>query len=1358
MNALIRLLGINLAMLFAVTISAKESNQLSTQYLTSSTQQNKTQSTLTNPISPWLFSLASDTAPVAYNSTHQIEKDVTTSIRVSAFDAEGDYLTFHLETAPQHGVISGYGPQYRYTPDVGFIGVDYIEFSVSAGSLFSNTATATIIVSENNPNNHAPIIDSNPLTVIQEGNQYLYQISASDIDNDPLAYYLTSAPQGMTIDAAEGLVQWNPNGSHVGIHTVTIAVIDDEGKSDIQTFELTVSDIAQAPVIVSNPVVYAYAGMAYQYQVVAENYDANDYVTYQLIEGPREMQIDVNSGMINWTPSSGLSATYPVVVLATDTTGLVDTQAYYLQVDVATTAPPTAYASEHVVALNEPTQIRVRALDAANNYLTYHLEQAPKFGTLSGSGPVYTYTPNAALGSADSFTFSVSAQNQFSNIATVSLLTERDKLPKIISEPVEQAYAEYAYLYRAVAADENLTHSFRLVKQPQGMMVDSLTGIVRWQPTENQLGQHLVVLTVANDLGGINSQAFYINVTHAPDGDTDNDGVPDVIDLCANTLPGEIVNPQTGCGRTSDSDGDNVNDIDDEFPLDNTEWIDSDKDGLGNNADADDDNDGVVDSKDAFPLDPTEWADTDEDGVGDNADELPNNINCHKLSDARNGACYTELLGQQNSQSVVTIDDELIYFHVESENLLVPYNLVSQHFETPIELAGISGSYPTLFEYVPSHDRIYLGYDNGLITYLDRQNTQVEQILDSASGAITQLLAAGNYLMVDSAQNSRVYSKNGNSFNAGSYSGNDSRRYHWDENKSRAYFVDRNSILSARYKVIDQSTGAVSEEEINVPVPDSRYIFFAPFTVSVDGAHVYYGNGDIINATSLNWQARTGQYFDAIFALPASQTVVINDAGSQTQLKRISQQGDILESYTMAEKFVATVSTGNSHLILTSQKSVLNITQFTANDDVDGDSIPNVADGFPNDPAAAIDTDHDGYPDSWNEGYTQSELNSQLTLDAYPLDSACYLSEHGQGNQCDYSSTIPNYNPSDIQYTDDMIYLLDSENARIYRWSIAEKRYVNPLIIGFDNGVRYDTPWSMTISKSRKQLYLNYDNGLIRQISATPNSTEQSYTSLIRSAAKIMDVGNYTLAVEEHYFGWIGHYFVIDENGAVTDSQAINVEYASFYWNEAMQRVVYFRVSDSPIELNFIDIDQQTGKISATGKSFYNNLGHTSGLAFSYDKTQFALSTGSIFDASSMTKVDSINTRYNALLWLSDFMVTYHRTSVRFLDADNYDEKGKLILNGDIVNVVPDSGDIIAVVKTDLGVELTPLEVTDSEADGIPGWWEQHYGFDDNNANDSQLDSDNDGLTNLQEYQAKTDPYNPDTNGNGVKDGDEISL
>ncbi|NNF16410.1 MAG: hypothetical protein HKN70_06660 [Gammaproteobacteria bacterium] len=52
----------------------------------------------------------------------------------------------------------------------------------------------------------------------------------------------------------------------------------------------------------------------------------------------------------------------------------------------------------------------------------------------------------------------------------------------------------------------------------------------------------------------------------------------------------------------ADSDGDGVPDVNDAFPGDPNESVDTDNDGTGNNADPDDDNDGVADGLDFMPL------------------------------------------------------------------------------------------------------------------------------------------------------------------------------------------------------------------------------------------------------------------------------------------------------------------------------------------------------------------------------------------------------------------------------------------------------------------------------------------------------------------------------------------------------------------------------------------------------------------------------------------------------------------------------------------------------------------------------------------------------------------------------------
>ena len=118
--------------------------------------------------------------------------------------------------------------------------------------------------------------------------------------------------------------------------------------------------------------------------------------------------------------------------------------------------------------------------------------------------------------------------------------------------------------------------------------------------------------------------------------DTDGDGVLDVDDAFPENPDETLDTDNDGIGNNADPDDDNDGrkDTVDAFPLDPTEKFDSDGDGIGNKADKDDDNDGVLDKDDAFYLDATEWLDTDGDGIGNNADTDDDNDGVEDALDA----------------------------------------------------------------------------------------------------------------------------------------------------------------------------------------------------------------------------------------------------------------------------------------------------------------------------------------------------------------------------------------------------------------------------------------------------------------------------------------------------------------------------------------------------------------------------------------------------------------------------------------------------------------------------------------------------------------------------------------------------
>jgi len=79
-------------------------------------------------------------------------------------------------------------------------------------------------------------------------------------------------------------------------------------------------------------------------------------------------------------------------------------------------------------------------------------------------------------------------------------------------------------------------------------------------------------------------------------------------------------------------------------------------------------------------------------------------------------------------------------------------------------------------------------------------------------------------------------------------------------------------------------------------------------------------------------------------------------------------------------------------------------------------------------------------------------------------------------------------------------------------------------------------------------------------------------------------------------------------------------------------------------------------------------------------------------------------------------------------------------------------------IKAKFDEEKGLFKLGDADNDGLPDWYESRYSFlNPTDPTDAAKDQDNDGLTNLQEFQKGTAPDNPDTDGDGIQDGAEVN-
>lgn len=137
---------------------------------------------------------------------------------------------------------------------------DSFTYRASDGTAQSNEATVRITLKKPN---QPPVITSVPVTTATTGQPYTYDVNAIDPDrSDELTYSLTSNPEGMTIDAATGLISWTPIEAQGGSHSVTVKVQDSSGLSVTQEFIVVVA-------IQNNPPVITTAGIAPQWTQLA---------------------------------------------------------------------------------------------------------------------------------------------------------------------------------------------------------------------------------------------------------------------------------------------------------------------------------------------------------------------------------------------------------------------------------------------------------------------------------------------------------------------------------------------------------------------------------------------------------------------------------------------------------------------------------------------------------------------------------------------------------------------------------------------------------------------------------------------------------------------------------------------------------------------------------------------------------------------------------------------------------------------------------------------------------------------------------------------------------------------------------
>ncbi len=484
--------------------------------------------------------LARTNRPPRFTSVPDSQATVGQTYRtqVTAVDPDGSRLSYALLAAPSGMTIDRASGLVTWAVQPSQVGSHQVIVEVSDGRGGTAVQRFTLVASAASVN-RPPIITSAPLTSVLPGQNYRYQVAARDPDGQLLQYSLGSAPAGMTIDGLTGLVSYD--NAVTGNYAIELNVIDSAGGLATQSYRLSVGGADSSTLrILSTPPTSATAGSLLVYSLSAVD-SAQSPLTYLLTTAPAGMQIDSLTGRITWRPAVADLGVQVVRAEVRNNNGGLAAQAWSLNVTSSQPNVPPVFTSQPVrVATVGLPYVYVSAATDNDTPVQYGLVTAPSGMTIGRTSGRINWSPtNAQLGNHLVLVSATDAQGAQSFQQYQLSVRNPNTAPQFTSTPITTATVGTAYRYNAQAIDSEDEITYALTSAPSGMLIDSRSGAITYQPLPSQLGNQAVTIRATDARGLSQTQSFTLVVA-------DDRSAPTVsVALSRNTVaPGESVRIQ----------------------------------------------------------------------------------------------------------------------------------------------------------------------------------------------------------------------------------------------------------------------------------------------------------------------------------------------------------------------------------------------------------------------------------------------------------------------------------------------------------------------------------------------------------------------------------------------------------------------------------------------------------------------------------------------------------------------------------------------------------------------------------------------------------------------------------------------
>ncbi len=228
------------------------------------------------------------------------------------------------------------------------------------------------------------------------------------------------------------------------------------------------------------------------------------------------MEVDA-SGLVTWTPATDQLGEHSVTVRVEDGRGGWATQGFTISVQqkTANTAPSITSVPPFTARVDQLYAYNAVAVDPQNDPIVWSLASAPKGMSIDALRGTVRWVPSSEQTGFQEVVIQATDMQGASGIQGFGInVGVGNSPPVVVSAPSTHAMVNdtYAYHVRVFDAD-NDSIRFALETFPDGMTMDTTTGLIQWMPAANQIGSHEVVIQVDDGRGGMAEQSFTLTVT-----------------------------------------------------------------------------------------------------------------------------------------------------------------------------------------------------------------------------------------------------------------------------------------------------------------------------------------------------------------------------------------------------------------------------------------------------------------------------------------------------------------------------------------------------------------------------------------------------------------------------------------------------------------------------------------------------------------------------------------------------------------------------------------------------------------------------------------------------------------------------